>query len=1127
MGVKRTVNEHQDQPTPEGDQDRPKPSAGGRVLARCYRGALHLIAGLTAGVTIVGLVLAWQLSKGPISLSFLTPYIEDRLNADQPEMKISMGDTILTWAGWERALDIRVLDVEAVDRDGEVVASIPEISFSLSTTALIRRGEIVPKTIDLFGPSLTMRRNRDGSLELDLGSPSGERNFGGGLFDMLFETPSPESPLAFLSRLSVIGAEAVIEDRVLNRLWIAPVADIRLTRDALGIAGEVSLQMDLGGRTSEINAEGAYLSKDRRLNLSIDFAELDPQTLADFHPDLRRLAGLRIPLKGQVALGMSIDGLPDEVGFQLSGGPGRIELPAPVAQTVEIEELVLDGYYDGRAGVGEVHEFVIKTPEGTTVAVPGSESHRLPLDGLSFAGKYLKDVDRLEIARLQLATGGPMVDVSGAVDEATGAAVADFDIRIRDVPLKGVDRYWAAEWAPDVYDWWTENVSAGQVPKLAMKTRIEKQSAGWRLVSAIGEMEIKDATVSYLEGMPPVTDVTGRADFTHKRFDLFVTGGRSQGMQVEDGLIFLTGIDRDQERAEITVNLGGDLDKALALIDHEPLGYATQMGIDPKGATGSAKVRLKVDLPLARDLPLDDVDIAAEARLRGASVPGALHGFDLSDADLDMSIDKKGMDVRGYGAVANIPAELSWRENFGDTAAFRTILDLSGRVPDMQRIRDLNLELGPIDDDYVHGPFTADLRFTVLKDRDTRIEIRADLEEASVDVPKFKWSKPAGVAGRAEINLSLRDTKVKKIDHFAVYAEDLAVAGRIGFDHDTADMRRIDFSQILFGRTDMKGALIRRADGAWDVGFHGAGLDLSPFWAEMTDNKDDREIGNFVFAGEFDKVWLDERKVLSNVSATFDHAGDVWRTVLLRSVLNKDVAVNVTLQPGADGNRELTVSTGDAGEVLRAVKVYDNMRGGVLKLTGKFDDSHPDRPLDGRMVIRDYRVTRAPALAHLVSIMALTGILDALQGDGLGFAVLDIPFTMRRGVVEIRNARAAGTSLGFTASGALYTDADVVDLQGTVVPAYALNSALGRIPLLGGLITGGEKGSGLFAANFRLTGRQEDPDVNVNPLSVLTPGFLRKLFGVFGDPTTDPASVGSLDPNADPATASPTPTTDP
>ena len=72
----------------------------------------------------------------------------------------------------------------------------------------------------------------------------------------------------------------------------------------------------------------------------------------------------------------------------------------------------------------------------------------------------------------------------------------------------------------------------------------------------------------------------------------------------------------------------------------------------------------------------------------------------------------------------------------------------------------------------------------------------------------------------------------------------------------------------------------------------------------------------------------------------------------------------------------------------------------------------------------------------------------------------------------------------------------MLDVNGTVVPVYALNSALGRIPLLGGLFSA-ERGGGLFAVNYSVRGPFDNPAVTVNPLSALTPGFLRRLFRIF------------------------------
>ena len=75
-------------------------------------------------------------------------------------------------------------------------------------------------------------------------------------------------------------------------------------------------------------------------------------------------------------------------------------------------------------------------------------------------------------------------------------------------------------------------------------------------------------------------------------------------------------------------------------------------------------------------------------------------------------------------------------------------------------------------------------------------------------------------------------------------------------------------------------------------------------------------------------------------------------------------------------------------------------------------------------------------------------------------------------------------------------------LQGTMVPAYSINSVLGDIPLIGTIFTG-EKGSGVFAATYEFSGDLSKPNIFVNPLAALAPGFLRGLIGILGRRNSD------------------------
>jgi hypothetical protein len=99
-------------------------------------------------------------------------------------------------------------------------------------------------------------------------------------------------------------------------------------------------------------------------------------------------------------------------------------------------------------------------------------------------------------------------------------------------------------------------------------------------------------------------------------------------------------------------------------------------------------------------------------------------------------------------------------------------------------------------------------------------------------------------------------------------------------------------------------------------------------------------------------------------------------------------------------------------------------------------------------------------------------------------------FTRNQARIDVPLARAYGPSLGITAKRFLDIDADTIDMQGTVVPANALNSLIGKIPLVGFLITGGQRG-GIGSVTYRATGKPSQPSFRVNPLSAVEAGFER------------------------------------
>ncbi len=130
----------------------------GRITGSILRG----LAALAIVLVVAAAALAWRLAAGPVSLAFLTPYLEEALNQGRDgEIGIRLGSTMLTWAGWDRTLDIRTRDVIIVDAEQTEVAELPEISIGLSGRSLLR-AKLRPSSVDVLGAETVVIRRSDG-----------------------------------------------------------------------------------------------------------------------------------------------------------------------------------------------------------------------------------------------------------------------------------------------------------------------------------------------------------------------------------------------------------------------------------------------------------------------------------------------------------------------------------------------------------------------------------------------------------------------------------------------------------------------------------------------------------------------------------------------------------------------------------------------------------------------------------------------------------------------------------------------------------------------------------------------------------------------------------------------------
>jgi len=157
----------------------------------------------------------------------------------------------------------------------------------------------------------------------------------------------------------------------------------------------------------------------------------------------------------------------------------------------------------------------------------------------------------------------------------------------------------------------------------------------------------------------------------------------------------------------------------------------------------------------------------------------------------------------------------------------------------------------------------------------------------------------------------------------------------------------------------------------------------------------------------------------------------------------------------------------------------------------------------GKIETKSLKILELPIFAQIldVSIPGLSNISDGGRDITFASSTFNVQLS-NRGISVIdgilkpeSNLPVVGNSLGLSLSGGYIFEKSKIDFNGTVVPVSWLNNLPSNVPLLGELFSGSKEGEGLIGIKFRIYNEDEgEVIIETNPLSVLTPGFLQRIF---------------------------------
>ena len=1028
-------------------------------------------------------LLAWRLSRGPVSLDPIAPYIENALGGDTGGFHIKIGHASLDWSELLEPPTLVVQDVRAVDRRG-TVASFPRMTVKLNTGALLR-GTIAPEQVALSKPTLRVARHADGSFTFGFEPTSNEAEkvieepagTGGTslatlLISALTQPYSRDNQASYLNAIAINDARLVLFDEPIGRQWFVPKASLYLVR----AGSEVQLSVDFpvvdDERPWSIKSTGRYVRRSGILEMTFVIDGFRPSKVAGLVEQAAPLAALDLRLSGRAKTSFTLGGGAarlNQLDFSIKGEPGHLRLPAPLMRDYPIRRMILKGTVKDA--------FKRVTLERLEIDLDAGEDRIIPL---VVSGNGLRLNESPEI---------------------------DLNIGIDNLQVSELQTYWPESVKEGARKWIVSNLRNGALTQSNFQVKLAGPSLGeLDLANLSGTSTLTGIDVTYMKGLPEVEGTGGILELGTKEITISLNEGHvpdsitGRGVQVRSGAVKLHRLGEKPEFARVTLDLTGDLGEVLRLIDHQPLGYASAMDIDATLASGETAVQAKFDFPLVKSLALDDIRIGVKASVDGANIPDVALGQPLTDSQLTFALDRKGMDVKGSIALAGVPGEIIWRENFGG-GAFRSRYEIDAVLDNAGRPL-AGLTAMIFAPPYIDGPVPTYLVYTVKRDGTAKIEAMADLTPATVEVNQLGWRKMPGIAAQAEVTAEFVDGHLRSVPTFQITSEDsVDIAGDVAFSEGGV-LTSVVLTRATAADSFMTGELALDDRGVYQLDVRGPAFNSRYFWREL--GRDDARVRGdenqrqtpLEVRAAFDRMWLGDEGDFRDVKLIFRRGTRGIERIDFSSKIDGEAPFTFLLE-SRDGKRTFRGESANGGGVVRAVGLSDDVVGGDLTIDGEMLS---DGSIEGDAEIKDLKVVDAPVLARLLSVASLSGIVDQLSGGGISFEMLKVPFSYAHSALEVKNGEMYGSSLGLTGKGTYSFAESRMDFDGTIVPAYTINNIFNSIPLIGDILTGTEKGGGMVAMTYTYRGDVATAQPSVNPLAAFTPGITRQIFDIFSGP---------------------------
>lgn len=1030
---------------------------GRRMVRQCARCGVYIIGiALLLVLLVAGSALVWLIT-GPRAVPYFEDYITQYLEQVAPGYHVKVAEHQLSWEGFEHAIMLEAKDIRLFDEAHREALHVPHVSVGFNMLHLLY-GRLMPKELFLHDAVLKIPQPIPDSLPMaqanqEHASPLVYHSVTR-LLDLLGDTQQKGRAL---ERLAIRNTQIVFTrpDGKTTFKWLIRNASGKVisSRDRNTLFA-ADIDSVLHGTPLPLRFE-SMLSQRGTMNMRLLFHDFEPHMFMSHVPqgvpyDIAFLRNSRVTLTGAVGVTLNADGALQLVDLHIDNARGSV---------------ALDTYYDSP----------------------------LQLSFFSFKGSMSESFQLFNVEHFEADFDGPRLKLSGMANVDPVDTMVISDIEVANLPLAQLKTLWPASQAPDVRAWVLEHIHDGVIPHASGSLSLSSAKLAKGILdpkSVDASLHLENTRFRYHDSLPDITIPSARFDFSGDQLVVDIPNAQQADSSVRNVQVVVPFSSDPTARTTVSGYAKGPTTDLAAIQVAFTGSSVPLLGTDITTIEGQAETEFSLSIPM----DVGAMHYSVQSKLSEVRLNGLLNRMDLSKGSLELNLTHDAVEVSGIALMNSIPTSVRLRQSFTDVVdeAFQAKYLFKSHVS-MRELAQLGFPEVP----FVKHKFDLGMAITEKNNGNIDFLVQADFVDADIALPVVSWEKPAGVAADLEIKASLSKDHSVEVHDFTLRSEGLEA---IGSGHFSDSKQQLLVEQFTLGQTDIRIDFSSREHG-YHLYLSGPSLDLATLPVSDMLRSSGKKGGMVDIRAAIKQVLLHNGVHLNNLTGNLYCAYSGCYTARLDAELQSGQFVQLDLQPsGQAGVQTLSVTSDNGGLLFKAFDLSNNVAGGKLTINATLtSDAEQRSMMKGAALLTDFHAIKTTVLAKLITVASLsTDIVDLLNGKGIPFSKFNIPFVWKDNVITLDKAKGHGGSIGISVDGSVFMAENRLDLSGNIIPAYGINNLLGKssdvpiVGLVGDILTGG--GEAVVATRYTIQGSFKEPDVTVNPLSMLTPGILRGIF---------------------------------